>query len=194
MNLQLDKKEQKKVMKKVLLIGDSIRISYQESVMKKLAKAAEVTGPKDNCRFAKYTLWCIKDWLNDDIDVIHWNNGIWDIHHRNESKTFSSLEDYVRDLNEILSIMKKTNAKIIWASTTSVAKECIDCDNDEIDKFNQAAINLMKKNSVVINDLNALVKNSNINLLKEDGLHLNEIGIEICAQNVSDIIMQYLHD
>ena len=50
-------------MKKVMLLGDSIRLSYQPAVQQKLAGAAEVWGPADNCRFAKYTLWETAAWL-----------------------------------------------------------------------------------------------------------------------------------
>ena len=32
-----------------LLLGDSIRMSYQPIVAKKLAPVAEVVGPQDNC-------------------------------------------------------------------------------------------------------------------------------------------------
>lgn len=43
-------------MKKILLIGDSIQQLYLPHVIQKLDGIAEVWGPEDNCRFAKYTL------------------------------------------------------------------------------------------------------------------------------------------
>jgi hypothetical protein len=42
-------------MEKILLIGDSIRLSYGDEVAKLLTDKAEVTGPADNCRFSAYT-------------------------------------------------------------------------------------------------------------------------------------------
>ncbi len=39
---------------KILLLGDSIRKSYQLSVAEKLAGVAEVVGPEDNCQFSTY--------------------------------------------------------------------------------------------------------------------------------------------
>ena len=50
-------------MKKILLLGDSIRLNYMPMVCKNLYGRAEVYGPEDNCRYAKYTLWCLSDWL-----------------------------------------------------------------------------------------------------------------------------------
>ncbi len=41
---------------KVLLLGDSIRMSYQPLVAEILTGRAEVVGPADNCQFALYTL------------------------------------------------------------------------------------------------------------------------------------------
>jgi len=38
-------------MKKVMLLGDSIRLSYKDDVAKRLAGKTEVMGPEENCRF-----------------------------------------------------------------------------------------------------------------------------------------------
>jgi len=48
---------------KVLLLGDSIRLSYQPAVAKKLASVAEVVGPEENCQFASYTLSSLDRWI-----------------------------------------------------------------------------------------------------------------------------------
>ena len=41
---------------KVLLLGDSIRMSYQPYVACLLDGKAEVIGPTDNCQYSLYTL------------------------------------------------------------------------------------------------------------------------------------------
>ncbi len=41
-------------MKKLILLGDSIRMGYAAYVKEKLAGAAEVLFPEENCRFAQY--------------------------------------------------------------------------------------------------------------------------------------------
>ena len=90
-------------MKKVMLIGDSIRLGYQRVVEEELFNEFDVWGSEDNCRFAKYTLNELGRMLKafskrenlkyeqavlmpgevstpDMIspDIIHWNNGLWD--------------------------------------------------------------------------------------------------------------------
>ena len=43
-------------MKKILLLGDSIRMGYDDFVREKLDRTAEVYFPDDNGRFVQYTL------------------------------------------------------------------------------------------------------------------------------------------
>ena len=77
-------------MKKLLLLGDSIRMGYDSFVREKLAGRAEVFFSEDNGRFVQYTLRTLSDWQGKekwpaDMDIVHWNNGAWDILHLNAS-------------------------------------------------------------------------------------------------------------
>ena len=70
-------------MKKIVLIGDSIRQGYDKYVKMAFEGVAEVYYPKENCRFASYILRNLIDWkesmkCGDDVDLVHWNAGVWD--------------------------------------------------------------------------------------------------------------------
>ena len=70
-------------MKKIMLIGDSIRMGYDEYVKNALQGVAEVYYPGENCRFAEYVLRYAHEWkselkLDDSVDLVHWNAGLWD--------------------------------------------------------------------------------------------------------------------
>ena len=70
-------------MKKIVLIGDSIRMGYDKYVKKALDGEAEVYYPDENCRFAEYVLRYAHEWKNNlgwptDADLVHWNAGLWD--------------------------------------------------------------------------------------------------------------------
>ena len=52
-------------MQRVLLLGDSIRMSYQPLVSELLAGRAEVVGPADNCQYSLYTLSSLPRSLSD---------------------------------------------------------------------------------------------------------------------------------
>ena len=69
-------------MKKIVLIGDSIRKGYDRYTKMALEDVAEVYYPEENCRFAAYTLRHLPDWKDqfnsgDDVDCVHWNAGLW---------------------------------------------------------------------------------------------------------------------
>ena len=73
-------------MKKLLLLGDSIRMGYDSFVQEKLSGRAEVFFSEDNGRFLQYTLRTLSDWAGrgkwpSDMDIVHWNNGLWDCLH-----------------------------------------------------------------------------------------------------------------
>ncbi|NCU26182.1 SGNH/GDSL hydrolase family protein [Candidatus Nomurabacteria bacterium] len=182
-------------MKKVLLLGDSIRLSYQSRVKEHLAGSAEVFGPADNCRFAKYTLWHADTWAreNGKPDLIHWNNGIWDIFRINEDVgIFTEIDEYIKDLKRVLFELRKTDARIIWASTTPVNNKSKDCRNEDIDRYNAAAKSLMVSEEIEVNDLNSLIK-GNIDLyIAQDNLHLTQEGQAAAAKAVSDFCRRYL--
>lgn len=77
-------------MKKVLLLGDSIMYGakglhgYGYYVQQALKGTADVLFPNDNCQDSRFMLSCFDDLVDypkDDIDVVHWNNGLWDVLH-----------------------------------------------------------------------------------------------------------------
>ena len=78
-------------MKNLLLLGDSIRMGYDSFVQEKLQGRTNVFFAEDNGRFAQYTLRTLDDWKGKlqwpDMDVVHWNNGLWDVLHMNTHST-----------------------------------------------------------------------------------------------------------
>ena len=50
---------------RVMLIGDSIRMSYQPHVARLLEGKAEVVGPKGNCAHSAVTLEFLDQWVED---------------------------------------------------------------------------------------------------------------------------------
>ena len=83
-------------MNNLLLLGDSIRMGYDSFVQEKLAGRMNVFFPEENGRFAQYTLRALSDWKGQlalpDIQVVHWNNGLWDVLHMNANSAGSDGE------------------------------------------------------------------------------------------------------
>lgn len=179
-------------MKKVTLLGDSIRlIGYGTKVPELLGKDFEVFQPGDNCRFAKYTLRMLFD-LHEEIkdsDVIHWNNGLWDICDLFGDGTFSSYEEYRATMLRIADQLLKITPKVIFATTTPVRDEHPHNDNADIARFNAAIVPELVAKGIVINDLYTTVYERRAELIRDDDLiHLNGAGIELCSKQVAECI------
>lgn len=182
-------------MKKILLIGDSIRMNYMPVVAKNLYGIAEVYGPEENCRFAKYTLCNINDWLRlpgTEPDIIHWNNGIWDITRFNGTDCLTSVSHYLEDMSRILKELRTTHARIIFATTTPVDDQNPVQSNIDIDRLNRNIVPYMREQGIEINDLNAFVRPHIDTYIAEDHVHLTKEGMKQVGGEVTRVLSQYL--
>ena len=156
-------------MKKIILIGDSIRQGYDRYVKMALEGVAEVYYTDDNCRFTTYILRQLYDWKNewkcgDDVDLIHWNVGLWDCFTLFDGEMLLPIEDYVRNLHRICRMMKELypNAKMIFATSTPV-RELYKVQirrNCDIEAYNAAAVEVVQQYGAEINDLYGLMKDT----------------------------------
>ena len=179
---------------KILLLGDSIRLGYQDKVKEKLGPDFEVHAPEDNCRFARYTMFFLKDFLNECPDpvLIHWNNGLWDTQYRYGDAPFSAPLRYVEDLEIIAGMLKKVTPNVIFATTTPVDPRNPEQNNEAIAYFNSLAVPAMRRMGLEIDDLHTVVEPHIGEYICEDLTHLTEAGKEACASQVVDSIKKLL--
>lgn len=190
-------------MKNVILLGDSIRIGYCNYVKEELKDIANVVFPDDNSRFTQYTFANLFSWLAlvdnpEEIDVIHWNNGLWDVVHFNgDDLPLNTTEQYFDTLRRICRKMKEKapNAKIIFATMTPINEDWIQGPNyriqDEVIKYNGVARGLMKEQGIEINDLFKLLDEQPESYFI-DQCHLKPEGYQLVARQVSDVIRKSL--
>ena len=157
-------------MKRVLLLGDSIRMGYDSMVKELLSDKYEVLFPEDNGRFSSYTLWQMNQYFKNEgsFDLVHWNNGYWDMNpERPMNEPIHPVEEYVSILKRMIRLIRSQNAEPVFATTTPVYKVGGAKDNTGIEaeisyqdswvqKYNHAAKILMQKEQVTVNDLYAL--------------------------------------
>lgn len=177
---------------KVTLLGDSIRmIGYGLKVPNLLGEDFEVFQPNENCRFAKYTLRGLFDWERNmsGSQIIHWNNGLWDICNLFEDGLFTSESEYVENMLRIADILIARYDKVIFATTTPVTMQNRNIKNSNIERYNALLVPLLKEKGIIINDLYQLVS-TNIDkyIRKDDNIHLSDEGIKVCAEQVADTI------
>lgn len=153
-------------MKNILLIGDSIRMGYDKAVKKSLNGIANVYFPDENCRFAAYVLRNLIDYREltkgIDIDVVHWNAGLWDCLRILEEDPHTPIDVYAYYIDRCCQRIRKLfpGAKVIFATSTSVLSEKMSKDfkryNEEIEAYNRAAVEVVEKYGFVVNDLYTL--------------------------------------
>jgi lysophospholipase L1-like esterase len=186
---------------KVLLLGDSIRLSYQPLVAKKLDARAEVVGPRENCRFSAYTLSSLDRWIKQlgEPAVVHWNNGLHDLG-RNSDRTPIQVpvETYVANLEAILRRLMAVTPHVVWATTTPVqSDEAVRTGswsfrNEDVVRYNKAALAVMQKKAVAVNDFYAAIHADRGKYYSADKIHLNPAGQETCANAVVKMITKFL--
>ena len=201
-------------MKKVLLIGDSIRLGYQDDVIEELKGEYEVWGPPENCRFAKFTLNELGRWIQDCAknskteydealltpgagiseqevypDIIYWNNGLWDTSIvYEEDGPFTPIPEYITYMSKILREFRKITDKVIFATTTPVKPINPNQKNDIITEYNKAIVEFMENENVVISDLNKLVSENIDEYISPDNIHLSAEGKKACAKVIAECI------
>lgn len=155
-------------MKKVLLIGDSIRQGYEHYVKMAFDGIAKIYSPQENCRFSTYIIRNLLDWKNelkcgDDVDLVHWNAGLWDDLILTDGKPLIHLEQYAENIDRISSMLTNLfpKAKVIFATSTPVCEEkfiTYKRYNKDTEAYNKAACETVLKHGAVVNDLYALLK------------------------------------
>ena len=152
---------------RVLLLGDSISIGYTLPTRARLAGKANVHRPAENCSDSGKGVRTIDKWLGaGKWDVIHFNFGLHDVKYLDEKgalvspekgKQVASVAEYEKNLRALVASLKKTGAKLIFATTTPVpAGSAGRVEHSEI-PYNVAAIRVMKENGVAVDDLHAFV-------------------------------------
>lgn len=171
---------------RVLLIGDSVSRGYTQSVRKALKGKANVHRAPANCGPTSLGLKKIDVWLGDDQwDVIHFNFGI---HDRN-----TPFAEYSQRLEQLVQRMQKTNAKLVWASTTPIPDDAAKKQTAaSILERNAAAARIMEKHQVATNDLFTAVTPHLEKLQNPNDVHFNAAGYDFLGQRVAEAITQAL--
>ena len=78
---------------------------------------------------------------------------------------------------------------MIFATTTPVLDANHYNKNSTICRFNEIAVEAMKREGVIINDLHALLADDKEKyILASDNIHLTSEGVEVCARAVANIV------
>jgi lysophospholipase L1-like esterase len=186
----------------ILIIGDSISMGYTPFVAKLLKGKANIIHNPGNSQGTTYSKTQISKWLSSKPkwDVIHFNWGLHDLKHvttagtSKNSNSFddpqqADLETYTSNLKELVKELKKTGAKLIFATTTPYPDGVKPArkPSDAV-AYNSNALEIMKANNIAINDLYASINPFIKQLQKKANVHFSKEGSLFMARKVSKYI------
>lgn len=194
-------------MKRVLLLGDSIRLGYEAAVREFLAGEAEVWSPQENCQHSAHHLLNFQAWyLDRPADVIHFNFGLWDCRRvvHGHAQNLVSVGEFCRNLDLALSILEeRTHSACIWATITPVIearhRASFPGSSDpyrvgaDVDAYNTAARAVLQRHArVAVNDLHGFVTRNNPGeMISCDGVHYTEPACRLLGREVAECIRSH---
>ncbi len=188
---------------RVLLIGDSISIGYTLPTRELLEGVANVhripvNGSSSDIGLAKLDAWLATGGAEKKWDVIHFNWGLHDLKYWKDGKLDPAgqqlvpVAQYEKNLREIVARLKKTGAKLIFATTTPVpAGSGGRVAGDEV-KYNAAAVRVMNEEGVAIDDLHAFATPQLAKIQRPQNVHFSTDGSAVLAGGVAAEIKKAL--
>ena len=174
---------------RVLVIGDSISMNYHEAAKEALEGVANYHRNEGNGSSALHGVNNAELWLGEyqekglHWDVIQFNHGLHDLKQKYDAENDEFGEysiapaDYQANLEKVIAILRKTGAKLIFATTTPVPnhnKGQYARRKGAAKDFNALALEVMAKHpDIIINDLYGAVEASPIfdNWRKQSDVH-----------------------
>ena len=189
-------------MQKLILIGDSIRMGYQDDVIRELANLADVWAPTLNGGNSANILQHLDEWIiSRSPDVVHINCGLHDL-----KKDFDtgepaiSLDQYESNLRALIGrILTETECTPIWAMTTPVneiwhhERKGFDRLEADVAAYNSAALKVADDLDIPTNDLFGVITDAGRDsYLTPDGVHFTPEGCALLGKAVAEYVKPYL--
>jgi len=190
------------VLPNVLIIGDSISIGYTNPLKEILRGKANVFHNPGNAAHSENGLAKLDSWLGTTKwDVIHFNHGLHDLKYVDSNGKNSNtkdnadiqvpLEEYRQNMEAIVIRLKKTGAKLIFATTTPFPEGVKPLRiPEDAQKYNSAALDIMKKHDIPVNDLHEFVLPKLKELQEPKNVHFTSKGSTAMAEEVARYILE----
>jgi len=184
----------------IVLLGDSIRMGYQNVAIRELAGTAKVWSPKENCAHTAHTLANLGKWLQDkNPAVIHINCGLHDMWRNEDGSVRHSQDVYLKNLGAIFAKLKELapGATLVFALTTPVDQDRQKTSNygrivrynADIPLYNTAARKLAEAQGLLVDDLYSAVEEVGTQeLIGPDGVHFNPEGCKVLGKAVAAFV------
>lgn len=186
----------------VLIIGDSISIGYTLPTRALLEGKVNLHRIPTNGGPTTKGVIEIEKWLGKrKWDLIHFNWGLHDLKYMGKDGTNLvpkekggvvqvSLPEYEKNLNKLVTRMKKSAKQLVWRNTTPIPPGSKARYVGDSIKYNQAAARVMKKHGVSTLDLFTPSKTNMKDWMKEANVHYHAHGSQALAERVAGDILK----
>jgi hypothetical protein len=194
---------------RILIIGDSISNGYMPFVEEYFADKAFVKHNPGNAQHSGFGLQKIREWIaGEEWDVIQFNWGLHDLCYRSpeskvqgnrdkvNGKITNTIEQYKTYLDSIVTILEhSTKAKLIFVTTTYVPENEAGRFQDDVQKYNKAALEVMKKHKIQVNDIYSKsivihkkwgLGTDNVHYSKEGSAELGKLIVSVLEKQIEN--------
>lgn len=187
--------------KSIVLIGDSIRMGYQDHVARELADQVEIWAPEQNGGDSRNVLAHLDEWvISRSPDLVHVNCGLHDLKRAFGEGQNVPLEEYGHNVRQILAQLQSDfEGVVVWAQMTPVDEKLhhqnkgFDRFEADVDAYNEVARSVAVGLGVPVDDLFAVVeREGKARLLTPDGVHFTEEGSQILGRAVATCVREHL--
>jgi lysophospholipase L1-like esterase len=188
-------------MPKLLIVGDSISMGYTETVAAELAGAAEVVHSPGNASDCTNIVATIDARLADaQPQTVVLNCGLHDVKRaRDSDRCQVPLMFYKTILPAIIEKVRAAGCRCVWVNTTPVieklhrAAKSFDRFNKDIDDYNKAAREIVRKAKLPIINLNKAARNLGLETaLTGDGVHFTPEAYEALGKKIAARLREVL--
>jgi acyl-CoA thioesterase-1 len=174
-------------------------------VRRALKDVANVHRPRTNCGPTTKGVKELSAWLGKDKwDVIHFNFGLHDLKwmgpngenlaepNKAGNQPQVSIADYKKNLEIIVTRLKKTGAVLIWRNTTPVPKGARGRVVGDSVKYNTAALDVMKRHAIQVDDMYSYSLAKQTQIQKPKDVHFTREGSAFLGEKVAQVIQRQL--
>ncbi len=194
--------------KRVLLIGDSIRMRIRDSTgyglhaYDRLIDHFNLTHIPHNTGSTTAVLNNLEDWLSCRPDIVYLNAGLHDLATAPRGAppppSHQPPEIYAKNVRQIIEMINTAEVEMtIWALNTPVHDQWHTTDrklhrlNKDVILYNQTATEVMAELDIPINDLFQPILEAGLEAcLMRDGVHLTHTGSALLGRIVADRILE----
>jgi len=198
----------------IFLLGDFVRFTsnrhcgYGLFTAEQLQDDCGVYMPPEDCGSAEMTLRNLYYWSRMftsschryDVDIVHWNNGLWDMERIMGDEPITPIAVYQQYLVRIYWRIREIfpNAVVVFATTTPVFEidqgrtfRHLNCD---VEAYNRAALEVLVPLGAVIDDLHEAARDFDGRTMYCSATHLSPLGAQTLAKSVAACIRDvYAH-